>query len=135
MKLKDLLNEALKDMMGKKCKTCGKGVYRETTVMDDMHGILHCNKCDAVTERYIDNKSTNSKKDTNSKKELDTIKDKVILWSKSQRKAKHDSLEMKWFKEFDDDIKKSKTKDEIKKVILGMYYMGNFDWEKLGLDK
>jgi hypothetical protein len=70
-----------------------------------------------------------------SKKELDSIKDKVISWSKSMRKAKHDSLEMKWFKEFDDDVKKSKTKDEIKKVILGMYYMGNFDWEKLGLDK
>lgn len=31
--------------------------------------------------------------------------------------------------------KESKTKDEIKKVILGMYYMGNFDWQKLGLDK
>lgn len=72
---------------------------------------------------------------TDSKKELDTIKDKVISWSKSQRNAKQDSLEMKWWKEFDTDIKKSKSKDQIKKVILNMYYMGDFDWTKLGLDK
>jgi hypothetical protein len=69
-----------------------------------------------------------------SKKELESVKDKVISWSKSQRASKQDSLEMKWWKEFDDDVKKSKTKDEIKKVILNMYYMGDFDWSKLGLN-
>jgi hypothetical protein len=69
-----------------------------------------------------------------SKKELDSIKDKVISWSKSRRNPKQDSIVMKWWKEFDDDVKKSKSKDEIKKVILNMYYMGNFDWRKLGLE-
>jgi len=48
-----VINEAQKDMMRKKCKECGKGIYIETTLMDDLSGILHCNKCDAVTERYI----------------------------------------------------------------------------------
>lgn len=48
------LNEVEVDMMGKKCKTCGKGVYKETSLMDDMKGVLHCNKCGAETERYID---------------------------------------------------------------------------------
>jgi len=74
MKLKDLLKEAEVDMMGKKCKTCGKGVYKETSHMDDMKGVLHCSKCGAEINRYMDSKKANSKKDTDSKKELDTIK-------------------------------------------------------------
>jgi hypothetical protein len=31
--------------------------------MDDMHGILHCTKCDAVTERYLPSGGVNLKKE------------------------------------------------------------------------
>jgi hypothetical protein len=67
--------------------------------------------------------------------DLDAIKQKVISWSKSRRNAKQDSLEINWWKHFDDTIMNATTKDEIKKAILDMYYMGDFDWSKLDLDE
>lgn len=65
--------------------------------------------------------------------DLDAIKQKVISWSKSRRNAKQDSLEINWWKHFDDTIMNATTKDEIKKAILDMYYMGDFNWSELGL--
>ena len=65
--------------------------------------------------------------------DLDAIKQNVITWSKSRRNAKQDSLEVNWWKHFDDTIMNATTKKEIKDAILDMYYMGDFDWNKLGL--
>ena len=36
------------DMKGKKCTSCNKGTYQETDIQDDMHGELHCTKCNTV---------------------------------------------------------------------------------------
>ena len=44
----------LKDMTGTKClrsKKCG-GVYKETNLLDDMDGVLHCSKCGHKISRY-----------------------------------------------------------------------------------
>lgn len=38
------------DMMGKAC-TCG-GIYSESSIQDDMHGLLHCSKCNKQIERW-----------------------------------------------------------------------------------
>ena len=67
--------------------------------------------------------------------DLEVIKSNVISWSKSRRNAKQDSLEVNWWKHFDDTIMNAATKDEIKAAILDMYYMGDFDWSKLGLEE
>ena len=66
---------------------------------------------------------------------LDAIKNNVISWSKSRRNAKQDSLESNWWKHFDDTIMNATTKADIKATVLDMYYMGDFDWSKLGLDE
>ena len=52
--VKKVINESSKeeDMNGKKCESCGKGVYKETEPMDDMRGTLHCSKCDKMVDRY-----------------------------------------------------------------------------------
>lgn len=41
------------DMMGKKCRGCGKGKYKETSPMDDIAGVLHCPKCRDRIDRYV----------------------------------------------------------------------------------
>lgn len=46
-----------KDMHGKKCPHCKKGVYKETSIHDDWHGVLHCTVCGHQTERYIKKES------------------------------------------------------------------------------
>ena len=49
------VNESSKkeiDVKGKKCEVCGKGIYKETSLMDDMSGTLHCSKCDKMVDRY-----------------------------------------------------------------------------------
>jgi hypothetical protein len=38
------------DMKGKKCTTCKKGTYQETGIQDNMHGELHCTKCNTVVK-------------------------------------------------------------------------------------
>ena len=38
------------DRTSKKCK-CG-GKFVETSIFDDMHGFLHCNKCNKRIKRY-----------------------------------------------------------------------------------
>ena len=50
MKFKDYINE--EDMTGKKCKKCKKGKYKETSIHDDMDGVLHCSKCGDKIKRY-----------------------------------------------------------------------------------
>jgi hypothetical protein len=54
-----IINEAEVDMYGKVCKKCKKGKYRETSHMDDLEGVLHCDKCGEETERYL-NEATNT---------------------------------------------------------------------------
>jgi hypothetical protein len=51
--IRKVLNEAEVDMNGKVCKKCKKGKYKETSHMDDLEGVLHCDKCGEETERYI----------------------------------------------------------------------------------
>jgi len=40
------------DRTGTKCNSCGKGTYKETGQLDDMNGVLHCNKCGAQVKRH-----------------------------------------------------------------------------------
>lgn len=40
------------DMKGKKCIACKKGTYQETEIDDDMHGTLHCTKCNKQVARW-----------------------------------------------------------------------------------
>ena len=44
-------NESV-DMTGKKCEKCKKGTYKETGPQDDMHGVLHCDKCGTEVNRH-----------------------------------------------------------------------------------
>lgn len=55
----NFLNEAKVDMNGKVCKKCKKGKYKETSQMDDLKGVLHCDKCGEETERYINESVVN----------------------------------------------------------------------------
>jgi len=41
-----------KDMMETKCNECNEGVYKETSLQDDMHGELHCTKCGHMIKRH-----------------------------------------------------------------------------------
>lgn len=43
---------AKKDMTGEACD-CGNGTFIETSVIDDINGILHCSSCGKVTDRYV----------------------------------------------------------------------------------
>ena len=42
------------DMTGKKCKKCKKGKYTETSIHDDIDGVLHCDKCGHEVKRHTD---------------------------------------------------------------------------------
>jgi hypothetical protein len=46
-------NENNQDLKGKECKSCNKGTYQETSLMDDLSGTLHCNKCGKSVDRYV----------------------------------------------------------------------------------
>ena len=35
------------------CLECKDGFYKETSVMDDIQGVLHCNVCNHQVSRYI----------------------------------------------------------------------------------
>ena len=45
-------NQQQVDMTGKKCTSCKKGTYQETSQMDDMDGVLHCTKCNKEVKRH-----------------------------------------------------------------------------------
>jgi hypothetical protein len=99
------LNEVEVDMMGKKCKTCGKGVYRETSQMDDMKGVLHCSKCGAETERYIDSTKVNEASNiTKILRKIGWDKDWTPQDYAKQIKNLSDSTLKMWY----DDTKKNK---------------------------
>jgi len=38
--------------LGRKCKKCGGGLYTETSINDNMDGILHCKKCGHEIKAY-----------------------------------------------------------------------------------
>lgn len=40
------------DQTGETCDHCGKGTYQETTINDDLDGVLHCTECGEKTDRY-----------------------------------------------------------------------------------
>lgn len=40
------------DRTNKKCSECGKGKYKETSMMDDIDGVLHCTNCGSRVKRY-----------------------------------------------------------------------------------
>lgn len=46
------------DMIGRVCKNCFQGTYRETSIQDDLDGVLHCNECGYKTDRYINSNET-----------------------------------------------------------------------------
>lgn len=40
-------------MTGIKCPHCGEGRFKETTMWDEMEGVLHCDSCGKVTVKYL----------------------------------------------------------------------------------
>ena len=40
------------DMTGKKCDSCKKGTYQETSHQDDMDGLLHCTNCGKEIKKW-----------------------------------------------------------------------------------
>lgn len=41
------------DNKGKSCLSCKQGVYKETSIVDDWTGVLHCSVCGVQVERWI----------------------------------------------------------------------------------
>ena len=50
------------DLKSKKCEKCKKGNYIETSIHDDIDGVLHCNKCNHQVARYKVVKQVQEKK-------------------------------------------------------------------------
>ena len=61
-----------KDMSGVKCTNCKKGIYKETNQLDDLNGVLHCDKCNHEIQRYIE-----TKKEIEVRKVYDAIKNRI----------------------------------------------------------
>lgn len=57
MKVSELFEAVPVDMTGKKHKGCG-GTYKETSVQDDINGVLHCSKCGHKVDRYLKEEAT-----------------------------------------------------------------------------
>ena len=45
------------------CSICGKGTNIETSIYDDMDGVLHCSHCNNKINRYIDAPTISIKKE------------------------------------------------------------------------
>lgn len=43
----------MKKVNGVICYNCGKGVYKETSISDDWHGIVHCSNCNHEAPTYL----------------------------------------------------------------------------------
>lgn len=41
------------DLMDQQCSYCQRGTFNETTIYDDMDGVLHCTECNVCVSRYI----------------------------------------------------------------------------------
>lgn len=46
----------IKDYNGTICHKCKKGRYQETSIHDDLDGVVHCSKCDHKIKRFQENK-------------------------------------------------------------------------------
>lgn len=46
-------NPIFKDLMGTVCIKCEQGVYEETSIHDDIDGVLHCSYCSHLMPRYL----------------------------------------------------------------------------------
>lgn len=42
----------MEDNTGTKCTNCKFGIYKETQLLDDLSGVLHCDKCNKQINRY-----------------------------------------------------------------------------------
>ena len=42
----------MKDMRGEVCEWCGKDKYKETSLQDDVDGLLHCPVCKCTVKRW-----------------------------------------------------------------------------------
>jgi len=40
------------DMTGKECDHCHEGYYTETSIHDDLDGVLHCSECGHEVKRW-----------------------------------------------------------------------------------
>lgn len=58
------------DMTGTRCHKCGNGSFAETSLYDDLDGVLHCNKCGHKVDRYWTEKG---KPAGNDPQELDDV--------------------------------------------------------------
>ena len=65
--------------------------------------------------------------------DLEPIKQKVIAWSRGNRNEKQSSQAIQWFKEFEDAVMNSTTKQGIRDAILDIYYADDNIFDKLGL--
>lgn len=45
----------MKDLLNTVCTVCYVGFYIETSIMDDINGVLHCSNCNHQVERHIIN--------------------------------------------------------------------------------
>ena len=41
------------DNTGQNCDSCDSGHYAESSVQDDIQGVLHCNECGKCVPRWI----------------------------------------------------------------------------------
>ena len=43
----------MKDLTGTVCIYCELGIFKENHLLDDLKGVLHCNRCGKEIERYF----------------------------------------------------------------------------------
>jgi uncharacterized protein (DUF305 family) len=106
------------DMKGKKCTSCKKGKYEETSQMDDLEGVLHCTKCGTEIERYT------IKENVEMDKMNQTLNDKVGV--KSANPSVKNTMKKKEFKvefqqyindDYDVDFITVKAEDEADALV------------------
>jgi len=83
------------DMTGKKCTTCKKGTYQETSQMDDMDGVLHCTNCGKKIKRYqsVDPKTNKPVKEERELDEAITIPKKAEVVGRNKEEK---TVTVKW---------------------------------------
>lgn len=108
-----------KDMSGVKCTNCKKGIYKETTQMDDLCGVLHCNKCNHEIQRHI-----KTKKEIELHKVYDAIKE-TIAKTKIESLDVVDYCQSWWLNEKNHELGKEMNTPKInrlaKKLVEGGY--------------
>ena len=87
-------NQQLVDMRGKKCTTCKKGTYQETDIQDDMHGELHCTKCNKVVKSRQPAKT--KEKGVSEGKKVDRFVGYVEKSEEKAGKSKKDAESIAW---------------------------------------